>query len=337
MAYQDPKRWLFNPADHEAAHNSGAFWAMPARLVTDGTWATLWKPSRSAPGGGIATAVLSVLATHVFPEMRLRVVHDVPADDAGEWTPWFTLPYRQIAALAGMSKDSVATGFRQLAACGLLEHRRSTRRAGEGGYQTQFRVAASCYARGGEPFARIEKRLLYGGVWAMLPTHGCHHLYGVIAALDALVVRSESALASAIAERHDMPEEEEVAAELRRKRHAHPMSLATLQGRSGMSLPAVTEALGALQVPYVDPAEKIGLVKSGDARGNSRWYAPNERAWGYHYSNWDFLNRVPVARNVTERQRTVTVMVDTWREEQGRHWPKIAARWTSAVRVSGVK
>src|SRR5690349_2154812 len=38
MAYQDPKRWLFNQKEYDQAFQSKAYWAVPKRLVKEERW-----------------------------------------------------------------------------------------------------------------------------------------------------------------------------------------------------------------------------------------------------------------------------------------------------------
>jgi hypothetical protein len=364
MAYQDPKRWRFNPLDFDRAvrrDTEGRLpsWYVPVRLVRDGAWAALWKSSKSSPGGGLVTSVLPVLATHVFPEYRGSA--SVPGKNGGDplgdesfdpfdpfglatpsgtgadekWTPWYNLPRRQIAALAGVNKDSVGTAFKLLQRHGLLQLYTQPRGKSEGGYQTFYRLSTALYARNGERFFAFPKCLLYSGVWSILPTHACRHLYVVIGCLDP--IRNEDAYRESLEAAGDTLSGETTEETLAARRATYPLSLARLQEASGLSYPTVSQALDALRVPFF--GEGIGLIKRGSARSQGYWYAPDERAIGRYWTDWDFPNggiierpdQTKASQWVNGQRVQPTFQIDRWREFQAYYWPKIVSAKSAIV------
>ncbi|HEY0015529.1 MAG TPA: hypothetical protein VGC13_04395 [Longimicrobium sp.] len=161
-----PREYEFNEADRAAFRTR--FWRCPVRLVEDSTWAALWTAGgRRKRGGGAAGALLPVLALHAWPEQDGAV--------AG-WTGTASLPYRRLARLAGLDKDTVTTALGDLAALELVRVEveqiapRDVRR------RALVRVAAQAFAADGERHVRFPGRFVYGGGWGRLPGAAERHL-----------------------------------------------------------------------------------------------------------------------------------------------------------------
>jgi hypothetical protein len=134
MPDRPPTVWQFNAADRQ--RNAPRYWRCPARVVTAGLWAKLWRDSGTTRGGGIVTSLLPVLALHTWP--------DQSGAEIG-WTGWSYLSRRRLAALAGITMDSVAAAYQRLVTLNLMELERRSRARHEGGYKTFFRLAATLY------------------------------------------------------------------------------------------------------------------------------------------------------------------------------------------------
>jgi hypothetical protein len=139
------------------------------RLVEDGTWAALWTAGgQRKRGGGAAGALLPVLALHAWPEQDGAV----PG-----WTGTASLPYRRLAHLAGLDKDTVATALEELAQLGLVRMKVEHIAAGDVRRRAAVRVAVRAFASDGERHVRFPGALVYGGGWSRLPGTAERHLY----------------------------------------------------------------------------------------------------------------------------------------------------------------
>ncbi len=311
--YQDAKRWLFTDTDRQKYRDHA--WRCPVRLVRDGTWAHLWRAEGTTRGGGAATSVLPVLALHPLPHEH---------DSGNGWTSWQFLSRRQMAALAGVTKDTATGALRRLTGEGLAEVERRPRPQPAGGYSSYYRLAAFLYPQGDELHVKLPARLFYGGTWSLLPKPAYRHLYIVLACLDP--IGDEAAYLSRLAheldgnwdrmgddqdQRIEAPEKRKAVIQekaLAKQRGAEPLSTNALVRYSGLRRSTVVEALHALTVPLfgktidANTGRKlldIALVAKGEARPKKpTWYAPDGRAWGAFWPS-DFLNapeRVAEAR-----------------------------------------
>jgi len=302
-----PKEYWFNRTHQEEFADQ--FWLCPIRLVTDGTWARLWRMEGTKRGGGVATSVLPVLAMHVFPGR---------GEDVERWTEWCYLSRRRIARLAGLDKSTVREGLRALEAEGLLELRYDLHPETERkGFRTKFRLSTRLYPQAGEEKVTFRATLIYGGTWSLLPTSSCRHLYVVLACLDPVRdpdVYQAVALSKLVARvrlkpAQYMAEQLEKDPELRKKegdrilarrRAKAPRSLAELAGFSGMRRSTVAEALRVLLLPVpgrvggkrgvprmsVRKRKRMArreplpvLVRKGKVRARKpTWYAPDPAA-----------------------------------------------------------
>jgi hypothetical protein len=161
-----PREYEFNEADRAAFRTR--FWRCPVRLVEDGTWAALWTAGgRRKRGGGAAGALLPVLTLHAWPEQDGAV----PG-----WTGTASLPYRRLARLAGLDKDTVTTALEDLAALELV--RMEVERIAQGDVRRRalVRVAVRAFAADGERHVRFPGGFVYGGGWSRLPGAAERHL-----------------------------------------------------------------------------------------------------------------------------------------------------------------
>jgi hypothetical protein len=243
------------------------------------------------------TSVLPVLALHTLPNEN---------DIGTGWTSWRFLSRRQMAALAGVTKDTATGALRGLTVDGIAEVERRPRPQSEGGYRTYYRLATFLHPQGNEPYAKIPARLFYGGTWSLLPSPAYRHLYIVIVCLDPIGDEAAylSRLAQAIDEDWDRigddqdrkiqtPEKRKAviqAKALARQRAAAPLSTNDLARYSGLRRSTVVEALQALTVPLFGKTidERTGrklldisLIAKGEALPKKpTWYAPDRQAWG---------------------------------------------------------
>lgn len=251
-----PKEYWFNQAHQQGFADQ--FWLCPVRLVTDGTWARLWRTEGTKRGGGVASSILPVLAVHVFPGR---------GEDTKTWTEWCYLSRRRIARLAGLDKSTVREGLRALEAAGLLQLRYDLHPEPERkGFRTKFRLSTRIYPQAGEEKVTLRATLIYGGTWSLLPTSGCRHLYVVVACLDPVRdpdVYLSVAMSKLMARLRKKPARytaEHLANDaglrkaegdriLARRRAKAPRSLAELASYSGMQRSTVAEALRVLLLP----------------------------------------------------------------------------------------
>ncbi|MGE0554678.1 MAG: hypothetical protein AB7R55_14715 [Gemmatimonadales bacterium] len=297
-----PRDWLFNDDDREA--HQDRFWAFPVRLVTDGTWAELWRADESCRGGGTCSSVLPVLALHTW--VGKRSIYG--ADASGLHTPWCFLSTRRIARLAGVHVDTVAKVFARLEQLELLQRQRIPAPKHQGGPPRRlYRLAKTLYPEGEQDrHARLPGTVFYGGAWSMLPTASARHLYVALHALDPVL--DEESYTAARAE--SGLERAEMLAEARGR---HPLSLGQLARATGLRRSTVQEALDVLRRPIFD-AGKLALIDSGETSSQSSWYAPNRWATTWHWGA-DFLNQPAKVRAT-----------------QGQLWPVFGERRASADR-----
>lgn len=161
-----PREYEFNEADRAAFRTR--FWRCPVRLVEDGTWAALWTAGgRRKRGGGAAGALLPVLALHAWPEQDGAV----PG-----WTGTASLPYRRLAHLAGLDKDTVATALEELAQLGLVRMWVEHIAEGDVRRRAAMRIAVRAFASDGERHVRFPGSFVYGGGWSRLLGTAERHL-----------------------------------------------------------------------------------------------------------------------------------------------------------------
>lgn len=272
--------WDFNEVDLLRSH--GRFWKVPKRLVHEGTLARLWRGPGTKRGGGTVSSVLPVLAVHTWPGKGSRG----GATSQGGWTPWTPLSLRRIARLSGINKDSIRPALDALEAAGFAEA--ETRAGGRhaGGLQLYYRLADRLWPAEGELYSEFAAALLYGGIWAALPTAAARHLYLVLSCLDP--IGSEDAYLDGIAERfHDESEwslldpwmdgavaEEEIQERLlvnRRERAA--VSLRELSGLSGLTRNTLLSAREALLDPRFAGKSLVRMQRASAVL--PAWYAVN--------------------------------------------------------------
>lgn len=256
----------------------GRFFRLPQRLAKEGVLSGIWQlvPSRSR---GLASSLLPVLALHNWK----------PADDA--WTTWKAVPARHLAALAGLCEASVRPAFSVLETAGLLESREGRRRRRQGGPPPiEFRLALSVFphtvnGEATEKFVIVESSLIYGGWWALLPTHAARHLYLTLAGFDAV------ANPSAFRNSEDDDPDTQPERILEARERSGGISTRELSKESGLSLSAVGESLTILRRPIAmqlscDPASEMqpaGMIERGRSNqdcGDVFWYAPTRNPDG---------------------------------------------------------
>ena len=183
-------RWDFNRPDYDKF--SEWRWHLPSSVVADGTLAKLWRDDNTSRGGGAAISVLPILALHTM--------HN------GPMSQWWSLCQRRLAALSGLSRETVRVAFHQLSRAGLLEYETRKRDAREGGFKIYYRLRGDLTGSGGTKgsgFARISGGIFYNGAWSLLPCASARQLYVVIAAMDA-VKDEDSYVAAASGGRHEI-------------------------------------------------------------------------------------------------------------------------------------
>jgi hypothetical protein len=295
--YPDPQDWRFNDEDYQTYRER--YWRCPVRLVREGFWAKHWRMPHTIRGGGAVTCLLPVLACHTWSQS-----HDV----TNGWTGWTYLSRRRMARLAGLNKDTATNTLQQLVTLGLLELEPRPRAKYEGGYKTYYRLATVLYPQGDEPYATIPASLFYGGMWFILPSPACRHLYVVLACLDPIgdeaaylerIATDISNEWSVLADRLEIDsedfEDDEVleatvkATLLAQRRQSAVVSLTEMEGYSGLQRSTVTEALQVLTTGIFDN-RTISLMTKGQAPPRTpTWYAPDRRAWAWHWKS-EFLN-----------------------------------------------
>ena len=320
--YRDPKAYEFNELHFENYRRR--FWRCPTSLVADdffGSWLeSFWKRTPSA------TSILPVLAIETWPGKELdalrldadglrRPMPDVElptGTKAEQWTPWAYVSRRQIAAVAGINKDSVRAALAPLVSYGFVQLHKSQARARSGGFKTYFRLRSDLFPENDRaPHVQFSGSLLYGGMWAMLPTNAARHLYLVLSLLDP--VRSEHGLANQV---EPEPDEETLERIFQKKREAHPLSLADLMRYSGLRRSTLIEAKKVLLSPmFTKGRRRLSPILCAEVRhaGGAYWYAPNRAIVqeGWHWP--------PDALNDPDT-------VQRWRRAL---WPELASRRTS--------
>jgi hypothetical protein len=268
-----PVEWHFSDEAWNAHRSS--FWACPTSVVRLGMWATLWRYEGTKRGGGTMSSILPVLALGTFPGKRAFAEFDLPANEP-LWTPWQYLSYRRIARLSGIHQESIGRALETLVESGVLQRHAVRPRFSGGPKRWFYRLTVALYATGRGTFFRFPAAMVYGGMWAYLPTRGARHLFVAIAGLDAVL--DEDAYRARIEEDGEIDAEDEDP--VIRQRSRHPMSLGRLSTATGMTRNAVDESLRLLQTPLVAStglgAPDLSLISSGPAQpGTSRWFSPN--------------------------------------------------------------
>jgi DNA-binding transcriptional ArsR family regulator len=248
-------------------------------------------------GGGSIASVLPVLALHTWPDKT----HGADPLAAGWWTAWQPLSYRRIARLAGVTPETVGQALKRLVALGLAERRLDAPPDHFGGpRRNSYRLRTDLYASGKEKFAVFGGGMLYGGHWAFLPTPAARQLYIALACLQP-VLNEKAYLGKRDLEPGSLMAEE-ILAEVRQHR---PLSLEMLARASGMSRPAVAEALEVLKQPQ---HEGKGYIKAVPAERDGMFsYALEPVDWLW---TTDFLNEP----------------ADRWRAVRLEQWPHLARR-----------
>lgn len=275
--------WRFNTDDQD--RYQARYWRCPARLVTGGTWAALWREPGTLRGGGTLTSILPVLALHTW-------VADGPNND---WTRWQVFSQRRLCRLSGLATQSVSDALQDLERVGWLERRPATRFGRAGGRPPdEYRLSRSLYPAEGETWHQLRGSLFYGGLWSLLPTPAARHLLVTIRGLEPVI--SEQALLNWEADLEVPLDDDEPPGIVERTRSRHPMSFAVLSTSSGMSLSTVRNALRVLLTPLNDDPMGSATLESGPA-GGSRWYTANERTLN---CQWE-----PAVLNDANRRRKV--------------------------------
>jgi hypothetical protein len=219
--------------------------------------------SHAKRGGGSVASILPVLAIH----------NPVLADIS--WTPWKRLlSVRRIAALAGISPNSVTAALALLEERGLLQRRRHP----NGGHL--YRLHARMFPQRNERYARIPGALIYGGVWALLPGNSYRHVYLALAARDA--VKDPEAYGAGAENEGDITSGNGWKAVVR-MRERHPVMVSQLVRDTGLVRNSVKRALGGLAsesfaLPGNGSATALSLVSIGPALDGGCWVAPSWRS-----------------------------------------------------------
>lgn len=207
VGFPEPKRYVVTDVDREryARH----YWRLPTRLVHDGDLSRLWRLGEAVP------SVLAALALHAYPE------------SGAEWSHAIDLEHERIAALSGACRRSVVSAIAALCDSGYVRQEIRAHPTERLWTLRRFYVAASLYAREGEPYVSVDGSLIYGE-WGRMPSHTARHLHLVSAALAP--VRNVAAYTAAL------PECSADAAELVREHiERHAPSASALSRASGIS------------------------------------------------------------------------------------------------------
>jgi len=86
-----------------------------------------------------------------------------------------------MSALAGLTPNTVGRALGHLATLGVLETFNPRARTKTRLPKSYFRLSHRLFARSGEPYSQFSARLIYGGVWAMLPLNSARHLFLIAA------------------------------------------------------------------------------------------------------------------------------------------------------------
>lgn len=263
-----PVEYFYNPVDLEEFGDR--FYRFPRKLVEDGTCARIWGDG-SERGRPAASSLILPLA--LFAWMN-------PKEPEARFTPWVSLSYRRLAALAGVNKGSVKTGLAALEEQGLLETRMGQQHPRDGGHsRLEYRLARRMFPEfKRSPFFSLSGALAFGGMLAMLPRSSARHLFLVIAALDP--VFDEDTLGELI---KSDPEQrlEPVSATIARRRRGCPSTLTHLKRVSGMTSPTLHEAIAILSTPFVgQPLQPLILKADGD---KGRFYYVNKPALEHYF------------------------------------------------------
>jgi hypothetical protein len=276
-----PGEYLFSETDRDKWTKRD--YRFPCRLVTNGDWATMWRP-RGKRGGGAIASVLPVLALSSYPDAPTRERPDLPPPDDA-FTPWAYLSCRRIGTLAGVNYDTARRAMHDLAFLGWAELRNISGQHGRGGHEVWYRLSRQFFAGNGEQWRSMSGHLIYSGSWAVLPTSAARHVYMMLMALDP--VHNEDKLVAAFDEQHGIGDPEEQELKIAQLRHSKAPSRAQLLSLSGLQRSTLDEALSILLAPLFTK-NAIPLVRTGRGNG-SRWYSLDSRAPEWRYEP-DFLN-----------------------------------------------
>jgi hypothetical protein len=298
--YGDVHRYRFSDADRQRFE--GVFWRLPRRLVTDGTWARLW---RERGGGGTVSAILPVLAMHAR------------FDGDARWTDWACLSARRIAALSSTTKDAPGMIFAVLERLGFAVTRPRRRERYEGGHKREFRLSSALFPQRDELFVQVPGGLFYGGFWSLLPTHASRHLLLTLAALDP--VRDEKAYSEYLQEVGAVQDGfggDDADAEVLGRRRSSPLSVSDIEEASGLSRTAVFESLSVLLAPVTQGGVELGRIieRVGDDPGTPRSGRPF--SYAFRSSVLDRLQFNPDGLNSRDAVRAFRSI----------NWPGVTAR-----------
>jgi hypothetical protein len=264
-------------------------WRMPHRLATEDVLKAVVDDG-SRNGCPTASSLLPPLAMHVWLSS--------PAD---EWTPFFAMSYRRLAALAGIDKNSVNGGLERLGDLQLLETRLGhTHRRDGGKGRLEYRLHRSLFPQKAlrERFVQVPGNLVFGGHWALLPRASARHLLLVVAALDPIYD------AAGLVELMEGDGREEASARTlaRRRRDFGSATLAVLAEKSGMEARTVQRAVDVL----TRPVENFGpLVGSVDGAAGRTFYLNRDVAESVFWHPWvmnDRAERVETAARIWSPQ-----------------------------------
>lgn len=205
------KAYTVTRADRE--RYASRYWRLPTRLVRDGDLAGLWQLGEAVP------SVLAVLAVHAHPE------------PGAEWSHPIDLEHERIARLSRAHRVTVVSAIAALCDAGYLRQEIRAHPTERQWTLRRFYLAASLYARDGEPYVSVDGSFIYDK-WRWMPSHAVRHLHLVRAALSP--VRNVAAYTAAV------PGDTEGAAELVREHiEAHAPSPSALSRSSGISRRAI--------------------------------------------------------------------------------------------------
>lgn len=308
----EPSEYLFSEEDIKKF--SERYYRLPCRIVTDRSWARLWREFGKR-GGGTMASVLPVLALSSYPDAPNIAGSDLPAPDEG-FTPWAYLPVRRIGKLAGIDKDTAQRAMRSLERLGWAQLRTVACRDSAGGRKVWYRLSRKLFPAAGEPYAMIPGQLIYSGTWMMLPTSKARHLYLALAALDPIY--DEEKLKAAFDSEHGIGDDEEQDDKVRKLREKGAVSWSSLIGLTGLCRSSLDEALAILITPLFNK-NSIPLIRCGGKQRTPRWYRVEKDAFGWHWTV-DFLNSDPKALDVHRRQLwpVIAQRLDTQKKQAGR-------------------
>jgi DNA-binding MarR family transcriptional regulator len=234
------------------------FWRCP---VTKSFFASL-RSLREKEGIGFAVySVVPVLALSTWPDKKNAM-----------WTRRSKFSITRLAALSGVSAPTARRVIDALVEAGFL---REERAVSDWSGRAVFCYRLRCetfYAQPKAQFFALRGHIVYGGWWALLPTHGARAVFLAIAALDP--VRDEKALAARMASADGENESWLSKERILELRHSHRYSLAALSRFLGMSRPTVTSCIKTLRARFGVNDRSCRYIRSGrkDTLGR-RWFA----------------------------------------------------------------